>query len=201
MSCTRRTSASRAAREHRSAPHPACRPRMVVPWRPDASSPGPRGRRNPHRGAGAVVGRPRRAPTGGLVANGSLGQWRRVGRARPDPLPWRRTPRHPRACAPTWATAAACPAARAAAAAAGVLTPRGDPPRTNRRRISSATSTSPRARARVRAIAARGRRSSELPPRTPRAPQSAAHAATIRRSPSPSVCGERIAPSSQALPV
>src|SRR5215217_2624652 len=101
----------------------------------------------------------------------------------------------PKACAPMWATAAACPAARAAAAAAGALTSRAAPPPTNRRRISSATSSSPRAKARVRAIASRGRRSSGASAsnnHSTRSAQSAAHAATIRRSPSLSVCRERI---------
>ena len=56
--------------------------------------------------------------------------------------------------------AAACPAARAAATAAGDVTPRAALLPLNRRRISSATFSSPRAKARVRAIASRGRPSS-----------------------------------------
>ena len=102
-----------------------------------------------------------------------------------------------------WATAAAYPAARAAAAAAGALTSRAAPPPTNRRRIPSATSSSPRVKARVRAIASRGRRSSGASAsnnHSTRSAQSAAHAATIRRSPSLSVCGEPIATSSQRSP-
>ena len=101
-----------------------------------------------------------------------------------------------------WATAAACPAARAAAAAAGARTSRAAPPPTNRRRISSTTSSSPRAKARVRAMASRGRRSpgaSASNTHSTRWAQSAAHAATIRRSRSLSVCGEPIATSLQRI--
>jgi hypothetical protein len=102
-----------------------------------------------------------------------------------------------------WATAAACPAARAAAAAAGALTSRAAPPPTNRRRISSATSSSPRAKARVRAIASRGRRSCGAAAsnnQSTRSAQSAAQAATVRRSRSLNVCGEPMARSSQRSP-
>jgi hypothetical protein len=88
---------------------------------------------------------------------------------------------------------AACPAALAAATAAGSLTPRAAAPPTKRRRISPAASSSPRAKARVRAIASRGRPSpgafASNSPST-RSAQSAAQAATIRRSASLSVCGE-----------
>ncbi len=92
---------------------------------------------------------------------------------------------------------AACPAARAAATAAGTLTSRAAAPPRKRWRISSATSSSPRAKARVRAIASRGRLSlgaavSNKP--STRSAQSAAHAATIRRSASLNVCGEPTPP-------
>ncbi len=56
-----------------------------------------------------------------------------------------------------WQMAAACPADLAAAAAAGDLTSRAAPPSTNRRRISTAMFSSPRANALARAMAARGR--------------------------------------------
>ncbi len=101
----------------------------------------------------------------------------------------------PRAWAPRCGIAEACPAARAAAAAA-VLTPCAARPRSNRRRICSATSSSPRPNARVRAIASRGRLSpgaSASKKGSTRPAHSAAQAATIRRSASLSVCGEPIA--------
>jgi len=82
----------------------------------------------------------------------------------------------PSACAPIWGMAAACPAARAAAAA-GDFTSRAAPPAMNRRRICSAAHSSPRAKARVRAIESRGRLSSGALLRT--AP------ALARRSPPP----------------
>lgn len=66
---------------------------------------------------------------------------------------------------------------------------------TKRRRISSAAPTSPRLKARARAIASRGRvsagASASKIART-RSAQSAAQDATVRRSASVSVCGERI---------
>ncbi len=89
--------------------------------------------------------------------------------------------------------AAACPAALAAAAADGVATSRAPETPTKRRRISSATSSSPRAKARVRAMASRGRLSpgaSASNSRRTRCAQSAAHPATIRLSASRSVCGD-----------
>jgi hypothetical protein len=104
--------------------------------------------------------------------------------------------RHPaKAKAPLWHTAAACPAARAAAAAAGALMSFALTPPTNRRRVSSAVFSSPRAKARACAMSCRGRSSSEASilnaPRT-RSAQSAAHPATRRRSASLSVCGDLI---------
>lgn len=94
-----------------------------------------------------------------------------------------------------WQTATAWPAARAAANAAGLLTSPGLMPPTNRRRISWAVLSSPRAYARARAMATRGRSSSGASasnnPRT-RSAQSATHAATRRRSASLSVCGDLI---------
>ncbi len=96
--------------------------------------------------------------------------------------------------------AAACPAARAAAAAAGARTSRAGTPPAKRRRIPSATSSSPRAKARVRTIRSRGRPSpgaaaSKISSTC--SAQSAAHAATVRLSASLSVCGERIRQSFQ----
>jgi hypothetical protein len=89
--------------------------------------------------------------------------------------------------------AAACPAALAAAADAGLATSRAAAPPTKRRRIASATSNSPRAKARVRAMASPGRLSpgaSASNNHSTRCAQSAAHPATIRLSASLSVCGE-----------
>jgi hypothetical protein len=85
-------------------------------------------------------------------------------------------------------------------AAAGTCTSRAGTPPTKQRRIPSATSSSPRAKARVRAIRSRGRLSpgaaaSKIPSTC--SAQSAAHAATVRRSASLSVCGERTRPSFQ----
>src|SRR3954454_14496439 len=99
--------------------------------------------------------------------------------------------------------AAACPAARAAAAAAGALTSRAAPPPVSRRRISPATSSSPRPKARVRAMESRGRVSpgaSASNSSSTRSAQSAAQPATIRRSGSLSVCGEATPRFSQASP-
>ena len=82
----------------------------------------------------------------------------------------------------------------------GALTSRAAAPPANRRRISSAMSSSPRPKARVRAMASRGRvspgASASNSPST-RSAQSAAHTATIRRSTSLSACGE---PTPQMLP-
>jgi hypothetical protein len=94
-----------------------------------------------------------------------------------------------------WQTATAWPAARAAATAAGAFTSPAPTPPTNRRRISSAVFSSPRANARVRAMRARGRPSSGASASNSaktRSAQSAAHAAARRRSASVSVCGDRI---------
>jgi hypothetical protein len=101
----------------------------------------------------------------------------------------------PRACAPMWGMAAACPAALAAAAADGVAALRAAAPPAKRRRISPATSSSPQAKACVRAMASRGRLSpgaSASNNHRTRCAQSAAHPATIRLSASLSVCGEPI---------
>lgn len=99
----------------------------------------------------------------------------------------------PSACAPMWATPAACAAARATATAAGVVTSRAARPAMKRRRISPAASSSPRANARARAMASRGRRSagdSCSNNASTRSAQSAAQDATRRRSVSLNVCGE-----------
>jgi hypothetical protein len=164
-----------------------------VPSRPDARSPGPSGPEE-------------FSPTGGSTRKAALtaaGMWRschtissrtapgRSGAASPAALAAYAAA--PRACAPMCATAAACPAARAAAAAASVRASRAAAWPTKRRRISSATPSSPRAKARVRAIESRGRLSpGAAASNTPstRSAQSAAHTATIRRSASLSVCGE-----------
>jgi hypothetical protein len=166
---------------------------MIVPSRPDASSPRPSG---PDLSS----------PTGGSCRSADLDAadiWlscHRIssmtasggsGAARPAALAAYAAA--PRACAPMWATAAACPAALAAAAADGVATSRAAAPPTRRRRISSATSSSPRAKARVRTMASRGRLSpgaSASNSHSTRSAQSAAHPATIRLSASLSVCGE-----------
>jgi hypothetical protein len=167
---------------------------MIAPSRPDASNPGP-------RGPDAL------APTGGRFRRAALtvgDVWRSCQRISSSTAPgWSGADRPaalaayaaaPRACAPMCGMAAACPAARAAATAAGTLTSRDAPPLLKRRRIASAALTSPRAKARSRAIACRGRlspgASASKSPRT-RSAQSAAHTATIRRSASLSVCGDR----------
>jgi hypothetical protein len=111
----------------------------------------------------------------------------------------------PSAWAHIWQTAAACPAARAAAAAAGSRTSLAGTPPEKRRRIPSATSRSPRENVRARAMRSRGRPSlgaeaSKISSTC--SAQSAAHAATARRSASLSVCGERTPQSFQPdLPV
>jgi hypothetical protein len=166
---------------------------MTVPRRPDARRPGP-------------SGPDRFSPTGGscrravLTSTDILPSCQRIssltasGRsvaARPTALAAYAAA--PRACAPMWGIAAACPAARAAAAAAALLTSRAAAPPANRRWISFATSSSPRPKARVRAIASRGLGSpgaSASKTASTRSAQSAAHRATIRRSASLSVCGE-----------
>ena len=173
---------------------------MIVPRRPDASSPGP-------------SGPDLFSPTGGSFRSAVLVTadiWLschsisavtvpgRSGAASPAALAAYAAA--PRACAPMWGMAAACPAALATAAAAGVATSRAAAPPTKRRRISSATSSSPRAKARVRAMASRGRLSpgaSASNNHSTRCAQSAAHPATIRLSASLSACGE---PSPLILP-
>ena len=98
--------------------------------------------------------------------------------------------------------AAACPAARAAAAAGARSSAAGIPP-AKRRRIPSATSSSPRAKARVRAIRSRGRPSPGAAASkigSTRSAQSAANSATARLSASLSVCGERTGKSFQPRP-
>jgi len=179
---------------------------MIVPSRPDASSPGPSGP-DPS------------SPTGGscrsadLVAADIWLSCHRVSSATASggsraarPAALAAYAAAPRACAPMWATAAACPAALAAAAADGVASSRAAAPTTKRRRISSATSSSPRAKARVRTMASRGRVSpgaSASNSHSTRSAQSAAHPATIRLSASLSVCGEPtplILPGTQAGP-
>jgi hypothetical protein len=177
---------------------------MIVPTRPDARSPGPSGPEE-------------FSPTGGSCRKAVLAaadMWRscqlissrtassRSGAASAAALAAYAAA--PRACAPICGTAAACPAARAAAVAASVRTSRAAAWPMKRRRISSAAPSSPCAKARVRAIASRGRlspgASASNSPST-RSAQSAAHAATIRRSASLSVCGEPTAGSSQLCSV
>jgi len=168
---------------------------MIVRRRPDASSPRPRG---PARFSPTGGNCRRAALTGGDIwpscqRISSLAASGRSGATSPAALAAYAAA--PSACAPIWGSAAACPAARAAAAAAGDFTSRAAPPAMNRRRIPSSTPSSPRAKARVRTIASRGRLSSGASASnssSTRSAQSAAHAATIRRSPSLSVCGEPI---------
>jgi hypothetical protein len=177
---------------------------MIVPRSPDASSPRPRGPAE-------------FSPTGGNCRKAALTDgdiWpscqqisslRASGRSgAASPAALAAYAAAPSACAPIWGMAAACPAARAAAAAARDFTSRAAPPAMNRRRIPSATPSSQRAKARVRAIAARGRLScgaSASNSSSTRSAQSAAHAATIRRSPSLSACGEVILRSFHAFTV
>ena len=176
----------------------ACRSRMIVRSWPEARSPGPRG---PDEFS----------PTGGRVrraARTSADIWSscqrissaiasgRSGSARPAALTAYAAV--PSACAPMWQTATAWPAARAAAAPAGVLNSPAPTPPENRRRISSAVLSSPQANARARAIRVRGRSSSGASASksgSTRSAQSAAHAATRRRSASLSVCGDPTTPS------
>jgi hypothetical protein len=174
---------------------PACSSRVIVPRSPEERSPRPRG---PDWFS----------PTGGSCRRAALTaaeMWESCQRissltafvrfevARPAALAAYAAAL--RACAPICGMALACPAARAAAAAAGSPTSRAAPPFSKRRRISSATPSSPRAKARVRAIASRGRLSpgacASNSPST-RSAQSAAQAATTRRSASLSVCGDLI---------
>ncbi len=175
---------------------------MIVPTLPEARRPGPSGpdRFSPRGGSFRSTTRtsadmlPSCQPISSLTASG------RSGAA--SPMALAAYAAAPRAWAPMCGIAKACPAARAAAAAAGP-TPRAAPPPAKRRRICSATSSSPRPKARVRAIASRGRLSpgaSASKRGSTRSAQSAAHAATIRRSASLSVCGEPTAGFCRARP-
>ena len=96
-----------------------------------------------------------------------------------------------------WQTAAAWPDARAAAAAAGDLASPGPIPPSKRLLIPCEVLSSPKANARARTTRLRGRSSpgasASKSPRT-RSAQSAAHAATRRRSASLNVCGDRFRP-------
>ena len=163
-----------------------------MPRRPDARSPGPSGpdEFSPTGGScrrATLVAadiRPSCQQISPLTASG------RSGAASPAALAAYAAA--PRACAPICGMLAAWPAARAAATAAGALTSRAAAWATQLRRASP-TPSSPRAKALSRAIASRGRRSPELPPRiipapAPRSPPP--DPATIRRSASLSVCGE-----------
>ena len=165
----------------------------MLPRRPEARSPGP-------------SGPDEFSPTGGSWLNADrtdadirsichwISSWTASGRlGAASPAALAAYAAAPNACAPMCGMLAACPAARAAATAAGALTARVAPPAKKRRRISAAILSSPRANARVRVIASRGRRSSGASasnnPST-RSAQSAAQLATSRRSASLSVCGE-----------
>ena len=165
---------------------------MIAPGMPEARRPGPSGpdRFSPTGGSFRSAARTSSdmlascQPISLLTASG------RSGAA--SPIALAAYAAAPRAWAPMCGIAEACPAARAAAAAAGP-TPCAAPPPAKRRRICSATSSSPRAKARVRAIASYGRLSpgaSASKKGSTRSAQSAAHAATVRRSASLSVCGE-----------
>jgi hypothetical protein len=176
---------------------PSCSSRMTVRSWPEARRPGPRG---PDESS----------PTGGRARRAawtSADMWLscqrissstasgRLGFARPTALAAYAAA--PSACAPMWQTATAWPAARAAAAAAGAFTSPAPTPPANRRRIPSAAFSSPRAKARALAMRARGRSSSgssASKSASTLSAQSAAHAATARRSVSLSVCGDRTTP-------
>ena len=166
---------------------------MIVPSRPDASSPGP-------------SGPDLFSPTGGSCRSAALlnadiwlsCHWISSATAcgpsgAASPAALAAYAAAPSACAPMWGMAAACPAALAAATAGGAATSRAAAPPRKRRRISSETSSSPRAKARARAMASRGRLSpgaSASNNHSTRCAQSAAHPATIRLSASLSVCAE-----------
>lgn len=166
---------------------------MIVPSWPDARSPGPRGPDEFSPTGGRAL---RAARTSAVIwvscqRISSFTTSGRSGAARLAAL--MAYAAAPSACAPMWQVATAWPAARAAAAAAGAVTSLAGTPPTKRRRISSEVFSSPRANARVRAMSARGRLSngasaSNNP--TTRSAQSAAQAATRRRSASLSVCGD-----------
>ncbi len=186
-------SSAQRGRQRPAPADPAWRSRMIVPSRPDASSPGP-------------SGPDLFSPTGGScrsAARLNADIWLSChwissatacgpsGAASPAALA--ACAAAPSACAPMWGMAAACPAALAAATAGGAATSRAAAPPRKRRRISSETSSSPRAKARVRAMASRGRLSpgaSASNNHSTRCAQPAAHPATIRLSASLSVCAE-----------
>jgi hypothetical protein len=134
-----------------------------------------------HRPAEAVAERPWPPRRCDQAANGSPHSQRPPRRGLPDKRPWQHMPLLGRAhpCG-EWLP---CPAARAAAVAGGLTSP-ATTRLTKRRRLSSAMSSSPRAKARVRAIASRGRLSPAAPASnnpSARLAQSA-QTATIRRS-------------------
>lgn len=169
--------------------------RMIEATIPDVRSPGPSGPAEfpPSGGRRRSADRASALMCSSCQWTSSSIVWGRSGAA--SPAAFAAYAAAPKACAPMWATAAACAADRAAATAAGRLTSRAARPATNRRRISSAALSSPRAKARARAMASRGRSSagaSASNKATTRSAQSAAQAATIRRSASLSVCGEAI---------
>jgi hypothetical protein len=172
---------------------PAWRSRMIVPRTPDASSPGPRAQTHSHRRAAAAAGRFSPPATRGEAASGFPRGQRLAGPGRPAQPPWRHTRRRRGRARPYvgWLRLAR-PLGRRPHAA-GALTSRAAAPLMKRRRISSATLGSPRAKARSRAMASRGRLSpraaASKTPGTSSA-QSAAHTATTRRSASLSVCGD-----------
>jgi hypothetical protein len=177
----------------RSVPaRPAWRSRMIVPRMPEARRPGPSGpdRFSPTGGSFRSAARTSSDMLASCRSISSLSASGRSGAASPVALAAYAAA--PRAWAPMCGIAEACPAARAAAAAAGPM-PCTAPRPAKRRRIWSATSSSPRTKARVRAIVSCGRLSpgaSASKNGSTRSAQSAAHAATIRRSASLSVCGE-----------
>ena len=165
----------------------------MVPSRPDASSPGPSGPDlfSPMGGScrsAALLNADIRLSCHWISSATACGP---SGAASPAALAAYAAA--PKACAPMWGMAAACPAALAAATAGGAATSRAAAPPRKRRRISSETSSSPRAKARARAMASRGRLSpgaSASNNHSTRCAQSAAHPATIRLSASLSVCAE-----------
>ncbi len=167
---------------------------MIVPSWPEARSPGPSGpdRFSPMGG---------RAPRAARTSADMWASCQRISSSTASglsgaakPAASAAYPAAPSACAPMWQTPTAWPADLAAATAPGDFTSSAPTPPTKRRRISSAVLSSPRAKARARAMSTRGRWSSGTSvskrPST-RSAQSAAHPATRRRSASLSVCGDR----------
>ena len=198
MSVPRQTSASApGSRAFLGSASPACRLWMMVPSSPDASSPGP-------RGPDELLADGRKPLQGGLhgrghvarAASGSPDRRRLVGRGPLDQRPWRRRPRRPRRGLPygrqPW------PGPRL-----GRRPLRREPShheQRRHRRTAGGSRRRRRARHERRLVSGRWRpggagRSGACASNnaSTRSAQAAAHAATIRRSLSLSVCGEPMA--------